>query len=80
MNKAYLDEKLLKINRHISYKEKNYNEFKSQYNKQSAEEFLFQRGVKTIIQNLYDKGIFDGFPNSDEVLKLFCLLLALEMI
>ena len=37
-NKAYLDEKLLKINGHLSFLEKDYNEFKLQYNKQSIEE------------------------------------------
>ena len=38
VNKAYLDEKLKK-NSHIFYIEKDYNEFKSQYNKQSVEVF-----------------------------------------
>ena len=32
INKAYLDEKLKKIDGHISYIEKDYNEFKLQYN------------------------------------------------
>ena len=32
INKCYLDEKLKKINGHISYIEKDYNEFKLQYN------------------------------------------------
>ena len=45
INKAYLDEKLSKINGHISYMEKDYNEFKSQYNKQSVEDILIQRPV-----------------------------------
>ena len=34
INKGYLDEKLLIINGHISKLEKDYNEFKLQYNKQ----------------------------------------------
>ena len=38
ISKAYLDETLLKINGHISLLEKDYKEFKSQYNKQSVEE------------------------------------------
>ena len=33
INKAYLDEKILKINGHLSLLEKNHNEFKLQYNK-----------------------------------------------
>ena len=41
-NKAYLDEKLEKIDGHISYIEKDYNEFKLQYKKQSVEEILIQ--------------------------------------
>ena len=70
INKAYLDEKLLNINGHISKLEKDYNEFKLQYNKQSVEEILIQRAVKTI-QILYDKGLFDNFQNAEEVLKDF---------
>ena len=33
INKAYLDEKLLRRNGHVSKLEKNYNEFKLKYNK-----------------------------------------------
>ena len=55
-NKAYLDENLLKINGHLSKLEEDFNEFKKQYNKQSVEEILIQRAVKTTIQILYDKG------------------------
>ena len=50
VNKSYLDSKLLKINGHLSKFEKNYNEFKLQYNKQSVGEMLIQRAVKTTIQ------------------------------
>ena len=60
-----------KINGHISYIEKDYNEFKSQYNKQSVEDILIQRAVKTTIQILYDKGLFDNFQNADKVLQDF---------
>ena len=48
INKAYLDEKLLKINGQNSHIENDYNEFKLHYNKQSIEEVLIQRAVKTI--------------------------------
>ena len=71
INKAYLDEKLIKIDGHLSKLEKDYNEFKLQYNKQSVEEILIQRAVKTTIQILYDKGLFDNFQNADKVLEGF---------
>ena len=50
---------------------KNYNEFKLQYNQQSVEDILIQRAVKTTIQILYDKGLFDIFQNADKVLEYF---------
>ena len=67
INKAYLDEKLEKINGHISYIEKDYNEFKKPYNKQSVEDILIQRAVKTTIQIFYDKGFFDNFQTADKI-------------
>ena len=71
INKGYLDDKLLKINGHLSKLEKDYNEFKLQYNKQSVEEFLIQRVVKTSFQILYDSGLFDNYANADKVLEDF---------
>ena len=71
INKAYLDSKLLKINGHLSKLEKDYNDFKLQYNKQSVEEVLIQRAVKSTIQILYDKGLFDNYANADKVLEDF---------
>ena len=71
INKAYLDGKLLKINSHLSKLEKDFNEFKLQYNKQSVEEILVQRAVRTTIQILYDKGLFDNYANADKVLEDF---------
>ena len=53
--KTYIDEKLLKIDAHLSLLEKAYNEFKLQYNKQSVEEFLIHRAVRTAIQILYHR-------------------------
>ena len=70
INKAYLDEKLLKIDGHLSKLEKDFNEFKLQYNKQSVE-ILIQRAVKTTIQILHDKGLFDNYDNADKVLEDF---------
>ena len=50
INKAYLDAKPLKLNGHLSRLEKDYNEFKLQYNKQNVEDIIIQRAVKTTIQ------------------------------
>ena len=61
----------MKIDGHLSKLEKNYNEFKLQYNKQNVEDILIQRAVKTTIQILYDKGLFDKFQNADKVLEDF---------
>ena len=71
INKGYLDEELKKTNGHIAYLEKDFNEFKLQYNKQSVKEILIQRAVKTTIQILYDKGLFDNYANADKVLEDF---------
>ena len=71
INKGYLDSKLLKIDGHLSKLEKDYNELKLQYNKQNVEDILIQRAVKTTIQILYDKGLFDKFQNADKVLEDF---------
>ena len=71
INKAYLDEKLSKKDGHLSFLEKDYNEFKLQYNKQNVEDILIQRAVKTTKQLLYDKGLFDNYANADKVLEDF---------
>ena len=61
INKGYLDEKLLNINGHLSKLEKDFNEFKLQYDKQAVLDVLIQKAVKTTIQILYDKGLFDNY-------------------
>ena len=61
----------MKIGGHISKLEKDYNEFILQYNKQNVQDILFQRAVKTAIQILYDRGLFDNFQNAEEVPKDF---------
>ena len=71
INKAYPDEKLKNIDGHISYNEKDYNEFKLHYTKQNVEDILIQRAVKTTIQILYDKGLFDNYANADKVIEDF---------
>ena len=71
INKAYLDSKLIKVDGHLSKLEQDFNEFKLQYNKQNVEELLIQRAVKTTIQILYDKGLFDNYAKADKVLEDF---------
>ena len=71
INKGYLDSKLLKIKGHLSKLEKDFNEFRLQYNKQNVEDILIQRAVKTSIQILHDKGVFDNYGNADKVLEDF---------
>ena len=73
INKAYLDEKLKKIDGRISYIEKNYNKFQLQYNKQNVEDITIQRAVKTTIQILYDESLFDDYANAVKVLEDFFL-------
>ena len=65
VNKGYLDEKLLKMNSHITNTEKDYNELNLQYTKQSLAKVLIQRVVKTTIQIFYDKGLFDNCANAE---------------
>ena len=71
INTAYRDEKLLKINGHLSLLGKDYNEYKLQYNKHSIEVVLVQRVVKSTIQMIYDKGLSDNYANADTVLEDF---------
>ena len=58
---------------HLSKLEKDYNEFKLQYNKQNVEDILNQRAVKTTIQIFYDKGLFDNYANADKILEDFLI-------
>ena len=80
INKGYLDSKLLKIDGHLSKLEKDFNEFKLQYNKQKVEDILIQRAVKTTIQILYDNGLFDNYANADKVLVDFLFVTGEEVI
>ena len=61
----------MKMDGHLSKLEKDYNEFKLQYNKQNVDDILIQKAVKTTIKILYDKGLFDNFQNADKVLEDF---------
>ena len=71
VNKAYLNEKLSKIQGQMFHIEKDYNEFKSNSNKQSIEELLIQTAVQTTFQIMNDNGLFDKYNNADEVFKGF---------
>ena len=51
--------------------EKDYDESKLQYNKESVEEISVQKAVKTTIQTLYDTGLFDNYTTADKVLADF---------
>ena len=42
--------------------------------KQSQEEVLIERAVKTTIQMLYDMGLIDNYGNAEEVLKDYLLI------
>ena len=59
---------------HLSLLEKDYNDFKLHYDKQTVGKILIQRAVKATIQILYAKGFIDIFPNADKVLKDFSFL------
>ena len=74
LNEAYLDEKILKVDAHLSLLEKDYNEFKLNYNKQSVAKSLIQKSVEMTIQILYDEDLFDSFPIADEVLSFFLVV------
>ena len=65
IKKAYLDEKLSKIEGEIADIEKDYNEFILN----NKEDLLIQRAVRTTIQIFYDKGLFDNYDNTDQVIK-----------
>ena len=58
---------------------KKHKKYKALSDKLSIEEVLFQRAVKTTFQKLYDKGLFNNFPNVDEFQKIFCLLEDVEV-
>ena len=61
----------MKIDGHLSKVEKDFNEFNLQYNKENVEDKLIKRAVKTTIQILYDKGLFDNYAYADKVLEEF---------
>ena len=76
INKGFLDTKLSKKEGQISYIGKDYNEFKLHNNKQSLEDLPIEKAVRTTIQILYDKGLFDHYNNGDayNLLKDYSLI------
>ena len=76
VNKAHLDTEISKVKGHISFIEKIFNEFKlrSDKKKQSDDEFVIEKAVKTTFQIIYDKGLFDNYDNADEVIKDYSLV------
>ena len=81
INKAYVDDKILGINGHLSIlAKKNYKEFNLQYNKQSVEKFLIQRAGKTTFQILLDEGLIDCYAFADEVIKNFLFVTSVDLI
>ena len=70
-NNAYLDKKILKILGHLSFSEKDNNEFKLLSDKQSFEKVLIETAVKATNQIFYDKGLSDIFLDADNVRKGF---------
>ena len=62
---------MLKIDGHLFLLDKDHNEFKIENNNHSVDDFSFQRAMQTTFQTLYDKGLFDSYPNADEVSKDF---------
>ena len=61
----------MKTKGHLSILGKDYNDFKLQYSKQSEEEILVQRAVKSTIQIFYDKNFIENLQKADKVLKDF---------
>ena len=51
INKGYLDSKLMKIDGHLSKIEKDFNEFKLQYNKQSVEKLFSSKSCENNYSN-----------------------------
>ena len=76
LTRLYIDGKLSKVERLLSFLEKEYNEFKvnGRSNKQTDEEFSFQRAVKTTTQMPYDKGFVPDYQIAGEVLKHYLLI------
>ena len=71
INKEFLDTKLAEVKGQIPYIEKHFNEFRD--HERHNEDVSIERGVKTTIQILYDKGFFHKYNNADEKFKGYLL-------
>ena len=69
VSRAYLLEKLTKVEGQLSLLETVFSEFELDSAKQSVEKTLIERAVETSIQIIYDKVLFDEYDIEDEVLK-----------
>ena len=73
INKDYLDTKRSKIEGHILFLEKDYNDYILHDIKQSIGEVL-GKAVKTTTKIRYNKNLFDNYDIADEVLKNYLLI------
>ena len=80
VHKSCLDEKLLKLNVHLSFLEIDYNGFNLLSNEESIEEVLSQRAVKTTIQILCKKSNLIVFPLQIWFYKVYCFLQSADLI
>ena len=81
INKGYLDSKILKINGHLSKLEKDYNEFKLQYNKQIVKDiFLFKELWKQRYKYFMIRDCLIIFKKLIKFWKIFCLVQGEEVI
>ena len=55
LNKAYLDENLIKVNGDLSLLEKDYNEYKLQYNKDCGTEFVIKGKISIQLLATFSK-------------------------
>ena len=69
MKMEFLETKLAEVKGHLLYIENDNKEWKARerYNR----EVWIEKAVKTTLQTLYDKGLFDNYDNVDEVLKKY---------
>ena len=60
-DKTHLDTKLTNKECHVSFLEQEYNEFILCSAEHTEADVLYERAVKTTIEILYDKGLFDKY-------------------
>ena len=75
-----MDEKLKERDGHISYTENDYNELKSQYNKQSVESFFIEELWKRLCKQFMTKVYLMLFQMQIRFQKFFCLSQDVDLI